>query len=226
MTTHNLIICGATGRMGKLICQLAEQSAEWKITGKVDSKNPLEEVIDSGDVIIDFSLPQATSGHLLLAARHQIPIVIGTTGLEKKQHAEMVQVTQLIPIVYSANMSVGMNVLCKLIEVATKKLGGTFDIEISETHHIHKKDQPSGTSKMMGLVVEKVIGKKPPIESIREGEVIGEHTIVFGSPFEHIALLHSALDRRVFAEGALTAARWILGKSPGLYSMQDVLGLD
>lgn len=220
-----LIVCGAKGRMGSLICQLAEKDKGWGGVEKVDVDAPLTGVIAKGEVIIDFTQPEGTETHLQLALQHKKPIVIGTTGLNEEQHRLIQEASKKIAVVFSPNMAIGVNILFKLTEIATKAFGKEYDIAISETHHVHKKDSPSGTAKALGTLVEKVRGKLPPIQSFREGEVVGEHTIVFGSPREHLALMHRALDRSVFAEGALKAAKWVLNKKPGLYSMADVLGL-
>lgn len=220
-----LIVCGASGRMGSLICKLAEESRDWEVAGKADEDHPLEACVKNGGVIIDFTLPAGTEHHIALALQFKKPIVIGTTGLSADQHKLMEKAARAIPIVCSSNMSVGVNVLFKLIAVATEALGKNYSIEISETHHVHKKDSPSGTAKTMGTIVEKILGVAPPIQSFREGEVIGDHTIVFGSKSERLALMHRALHRSVFAEGALKAAKWILNQKPGLYTMADVLGL-
>ncbi|MDP2599302.1 MAG: 4-hydroxy-tetrahydrodipicolinate reductase [Deltaproteobacteria bacterium] len=214
--TMKLFISGATGRMGKLICKLAQESNAWQLTDD----------FETCQIIIDFSAPEGTEKALTLARERKIPIVIGTTGLNETQKAQVTAAAKEIPVVFSPNMSVGVNLLFKLIETAAKTLEKDYKIKISETHHIHKKDKPSGTAKRMGEIVEKIRKEKPPIESIREGEVIGDHTIIFGNDAEHLAILHRAVDRQVFAAGALKAAQWIIGKSPGLYTMQDVLGLE
>lgn len=185
----------------------------------------MEESFNHADVIIDFTAPVATEQYTKQAVSNKKPLVIGTTGLTSQQEKIIFEASRVIPILYSPNMSVGVNLLFKLIELGSKTFGQEYAIEISETHHIHKKDKPSGTAKKMAEIVEKTRGIKPPIESNREGEVVGEHTIIFGSEHEHLAILHEALDRKVFAQGALLAAKWILGKSPGLYTMADVLGL-
>lgn len=220
-----LIVCGAKGKMGSLISLLAEQSQDWQRVEKVDVDWPLEKVIEEGGVIIDFTEPAATEHHTELAQKNNKPLVIGTTGLNSTQQKIIAEAARDIPIVTSPNMSVGVNLLFKLAELATKTLGQDYKIEISETHHVHKKDAPSGTAKTLGEIVEKIRGAAPPIQSIREGEVVGEHTIVFGSKREHLALMHRALDRSAFAQGALRAAKWVLHQKPGLYTMADVLNL-
>ncbi len=201
--------------MGSLISETALKSGEWKLADKGEK----------ADVIIDFSAPAGTEESVAFAQEHKIPIVIGTTGLNEEQKKEMGEAAKKIAIVFSPNMSVGVNVLFKLIEAAAKTLQEGYAVEINETHHTHKKDRPSGTAKMMGEIVEKIRHQKPPITSFREGEVIGDHTIIFSNESEHLALLHRALDRKVFAQGALRAAKWVLGKKAGLYNMSHVLGL-
>lgn len=218
-----LVVCGATGRMGMRTCRLAEESSEFQIAGRVNTKEPLEFCIQKGDVLIDFSLPEAAPKTIRLAAEHKKPLVMGTTGLGSEEEALLKKASLEIPIVYSANMSVGVNLLLELIGLAAERLGPNFKAAISETHHIHKKDKPSGTAKRMGYVVEQIRGTAPAIVSKREGEAVGEHRIVFSTPLETITLSHSALDRTIFAEGSLRAAKWILGKKAGLYTMIDVL---
>lgn len=220
-----LIVCGAKGRMGSLLCSLAEKDKEWEIAGRVDLNLLLEKVIAKGDVIVDFTLPEAAASHIQQAQRHRKPIVVGTTGLNPTQQGVIQEASRSIPIVFSPNMSVGVNILFRLTELAAAAFGKDYKIEISETHHTHKKDAPSGTAKRMGEIVEKIRGEKPPIQSLREGEVVGDHTIVFGNEREHLAIMHRALDRAVFAQGALKAAKWVLRQRPGLYTMADVLGL-
>lgn len=220
-----LIVCGARGRMGSLICRLAEQSKDWQIVGRVDRDHPLEKVIHLGEVVVDFTEPAATQRHVRLAQKNKKPIVIGTTGLNEEQQKTIEEAGRTLPVVWSPNMSVGVNLLFKLTELATRTLDKNYTVRISETHHMHKKDAPSGTAKALGNIVVKIRGDPPPIDSIREGEVVGDHTIVFGSELEHLELRHRALDRSVFAEGALKAAKWIVGKKPGLYTMAEVLGI-
>ena len=213
---NKLIVWGKSGRMGQLICKLAQESNAWQLTDD----------FETCQIIIDFSAPEGTEKALTLACERKTPIVIGTTGLNETQKAQVIATSKVIPVVFSPNMSVGVNLLFKLIETAAKALGKEYKIEIAETHHIHKKDKPSGTAKMMGEIVEKITKEKPLIKSIREGEVVGDHTIVFGSDAEHLAILHRAINREVFAAGALRAAKWLLGKRHGLYTMQDVLELE
>ena len=181
--------------------------------------------IETGEVVIDFSTPPATLKHIEICEKNKKPIVIGTTGFTPEQKKNIGASAKKIPVILSSNMSIGVNVLWHLIAEASKTLGPDFNISISETHHIHKKDKPSGTAKTMSEVVEQIRKNLPRIESIREGEVVGDHTILFETARECLKITHHAKAREIFAEGAITAARWILDKKPGLYDMRDVLSL-
>lgn len=221
----NLIVCGSTGRMGLQIVAMAEESGQWgKIIG-VNRQVPLAQVIGDGEVVIDFTLPEAIQSHLELAVRHRRPIVIGTTGLNAAQETLLKESAKKIPIVFSPNMALGVNLLFALIQETCKVFGKNIEITIEEKHHIHKKDKPSGTAKAMASIVEKETGKNPAIQATRKEEIIGEHAITFSTPFETLTIDHRALDRKIFAHGALKAALWIRDKRPGLYSMKEVLEL-
>jgi 4-hydroxy-tetrahydrodipicolinate reductase len=154
-------------------------------------------------------------------------LVIGTTGQSKEQRRIIEETVQSVPIVFASNFSIGVNVLFWLTRKAAEQLGSDFDAEIVETHHKMKKDAPSGTAKTLAEVLKaaKKTQAEIPIQSIREGDVVGEHTVIFNGPAEHLELSHRAASREIFARGALRAAKWIIGRPPGLYSMQDVLGL-
>lgn len=220
-----LIVCGATGRVGSLICDLAAQDTFWEAVFKSHRSNPLENRIAGGDIVIDFTLPEGTAAHVALAVEHKKPIVIGATGFAERQLDQIREASRKIPVVLAPNMSIGVNVLFHLIETSTHALGNRFAISIEETHHIHKKDKPSGTAKEMAAATERSGGRVDRIHSHRDGEVVGDHTIQFASPTEVLSLSHHVIDRKIFAEGALTAARWLLAKKPGLYTMKNVLGL-
>lgn len=225
----NLIVCGSTGRMGSQIIAMAQESGQWgKIIG-VNRQVPLAQVIGDGEVVIDFTLPEAIQNHLELAVRHRRPIVIGTTGLNAAQENLLKESAKKVPIVFSPNMALGVNLLFALIQETCKVFGKNIEILIEEKHHIHKKDKPSGTAKAMAAIVAKTLeypsGKNPEIKSTRKGEIIGEHSITFSTPFEKLTINHIALDRKIFAHGALKAALWLRDKRPGLYSMKDVLEL-
>src|SRR5215813_6024899 len=179
------------------------------------------------DVAVDFSQADAVAEVCRVGLKHHKPLVIGTTGQSKEQYRIIEDTAQSLPIVFASNFSVAVNVLFWLTRKAVQKLGSDFDAEIVETHHKMKKDAPSGTAKTLAEVLKaaKKTQTDIPIQSIREGDVVGEHTVIFNGSAEHIELTHRAESREIFARGALRAARWIVGKSPGLYSMQDVLGL-
>jgi 4-hydroxy-tetrahydrodipicolinate reductase len=196
------------------------------------------------DVVIDFSLPEGTMKYLPVCGQRKIPMIIGTTGLTESQQAELADTARLIPIVHAANYSVGVNVLLKVLGTVAAALGPDYDIEVSETHHRFKKDAPSGTAIALARSVCRGIGvnlddvavygrkgicprKKGEIgmHALRVGDTVGEHAVTFGSLGETVTIAHSAHTRDTFVRGALRAAEWILGKGPGLYDMQDVLGL-
>jgi len=205
----------------------------------------LEEVIDLCDVVIDFTAPAATIHHLDICRKAGKSIVIGTTGLNETQNHQITDAAKDIPLVYAANYSVGVNVSLKLLELAAKTFGDTVDIEIIEAHHRHKVDAPSGTAFMMGQAVAGALdrnlrevavygreGHTGPrdrqtigFETIRGGDIVGEHTVMFIGEGERIEIKHMATSRMNFASGAVRAAIWVVGKSPARYDMQDVLGL-
>ena len=219
------IVCGAKGRMGQNILKLLKEDKTFRLAYACDLDSPLQNGIEKGDVVIDFSTPEATLKHIELCEKHKKPIVIGTTGFTPEQKKRLEASAKKIPVILSSNMSIGVNVLWYLIAQTSQTLGQEFNVSISETHHIHKKDKPSGTAKTMSEVVEQFRTTRPEIQSIREGEVIGDHTIVFETARERLEIIHHAKTREIFAEGAITAARWILDKKPGLYDMKDVLSL-
>ena len=196
------------------------------------------------DVAIDFSLPEGTMKFLPRCRQKGIPMVIGTTGLTESQLAEIADAAGEIPIVHASNYSMGINLLCKLVAQAAKTLGDDYDIEISEIHHRFKQDAPSGTALMLAQSICEGTGKdlaeiatygrggKQPrkpgeigLHAIRVGDTVGEHSVYFGNLGETVTFSHSAHTRDTFVRGALRACQWVVGKKPGLYSMQDVLGL-
>jgi 4-hydroxy-tetrahydrodipicolinate reductase len=179
------------------------------------------------DVTIDFSHADAIDEICRAAREHRQRLVIGTTGHSPVQRQKIESTSKEIPIVFAANFSVGVNALFWLTRKAAELLGGDFHPEIIETHHKMKKDAPSGTAKMLAEILGKTraTAAQIPIQSVREGEVVGEHTIIFATPGERLELTHRAASREIFARGALRAAQWVVGHPPGLYTMQDVLGL-
>lgn len=233
--------------MGSKIVAMVRQFLDLSLTGEIDISGSLADNIENSDVIIDFTTPAAAAENATIAASHSKPIVIGTTGLDEKQLAAINDAAHLIPIVLAPNMSIGINIMLALIEATSKAIKNSFQVDIEETHHIHKTDRPSGTAKAMleailssdrhdkqkdvGIFEEAIpnetVFKKPPITvtSYRKNEIVGDHMIKFSSTSEILTISHSALTRDIFAEGALVAARWVVGKSPGLYNMRNVLGI-
>lgn len=235
-----LAVSGAHGRMGQRITALAVADPAIEVVALVEHpdhpkvKDLVEGIpvqtdnnaFEGCDVIIEFTLPDGTMNNLNVAAMHGVPIVIGTTGFSDAQLDELKKLSQKIPILWSTNMSVGVNLLWMLIDKTAAITGTNYRINVEETHHVHKKDAPSGTAKTMIEIAEASAGKKiDDVKSLREGEVIGDHSIVFESDVDVIRISHSAKTRDIFAQGALRAAKWLVGKEPGLYHMHDVLGL-
>ena len=222
-----VLLIGSAGRMGKVIVDLARNETNLEIVAQCDQGDALEPAMKDCDVAIDFSQAAALGEICRAAAQHHRPLVIGTTGHSPEQRRLIEEMAKLLPIVFASNFSVGVNALFALTRRAAEILGEEFDLEIVETHHVMKKDAPSGTAKTLAEILKSVrkIDQEIPTKSIREGEVVGEHTVIFSGPGERVELVHCAKSRETFARGALRAAEWVVGKSPGLYNMQDVLGL-
>jgi 4-hydroxy-tetrahydrodipicolinate reductase len=222
-----VLLIGAAGRMGKTISDLANADSEIEVALQCDLGDPIEPAMKNCDVAIDFSNADAISEICAAAAHHRKPLVIGTTGHSQEQRGLIEETSQSLPIVFASNFSIGVNVLFWLTRKASEQLGGDFDAEIVETHHNLKKDAPSGTAKTLAEVLKATKKRQDeiPIQSIRQGGVVGEHTVIFNGPSERLELTHRAASREIFARGALRAAKWIINQPPGLYSMQDVLGL-
>jgi len=218
-------IVGAAGRMGKAIRELAENDPKLQIVALCDLGDAIEPAIKSCDVAIDFSQAGSIDEICGAASRLGKSLVIGTTGHSQQQRKTIEATTHAVPIVLASNFSVGVNVLFWLTQKAAELLGPTFNPEIVETHHKMKKDAPSGTAKTLAEILKTAQDCEIPVQSIREGDVVGEHTVIFQGPGESLELSHRAADRGIFATGALRAAKWIINKPPGLYTMQDVLGL-
>lgn len=229
-------IAGLNGRMGRMLRQELK-SGTWPGLTFYGGTTPDDEPegLYDADMVIDFTTPDATRKHIWLAAKHHKPIVIGTTGLNDKDMSEMQDAAKECPLLFSANMSVGVNLLAALVEQAAARLGDDFDIEILETHHRNKVDAPSGTALMLGKATGRKaaeLNRNGKRESgtvgyavQRGGDVIGEHSVNFFGPGERLELAHRAHDRSLFAKGALRAANWLKDQPNGLYSMRDVLGL-
>jgi 4-hydroxy-tetrahydrodipicolinate reductase len=222
-----VLLIGAAGRMGKAISGLANEDPKIDVIARCDLGDPIEPAMRNCDVAIDFSHVDATTEICRAASQHHKPLVIGTTGHSTEQRSTIEKAAQSLPIVFASNFSIGVNVLFWLTRKAVEQLGGNFDVAIVETHHKMKKDAPSGTAKTLAelLRATRKTASKIPIESIREGDVVGEHTVIFNGPGERLELTHRASSREIFARGALRAAEWIISQPPGLYSMEDVLGL-
>jgi len=232
-------ITGYKGRMGQMLIREIEEDDILTFAGGIDKGDDPEPLFESSDVIIDFTLPEATRKHIWLAAKTRTPLVIGTTGLTENDEKEIADAAKEAPVLYAANMSLGVNLLLALVEKAAASLGPEWDIEIFETHHKHKIDSPSGTALAIGKAAQKgrgggkfVTDRQGARQSgdigyavQRGGNVIGEHTATFFGEDERIFLGHAAGNRALFAKGALRAAKWLGDQPPGLYSMRNVLNL-
>ena len=255
MKKINLAITGCMGRMGQQLIKSTKSDKNFKLVALTENRiinkqisgiKPglnTENSFKNANVIIDFTVPECTFEVLKIAAKLKKRVVIGTTGFSKKEENLIKKYARKIPILRAGNMSLGINLLMYLTEIASKSLGDNFLSKVSEVHHIHKKDHPSGTALMLGKGIAvgknkdfyKLLGKKYlnkkffpyskkiNFNSIRKGEVIGEHEVTFSSGKEIITLNHEAFDRALYSEGAFTAAKWLMNKKPGLYSMRNVL---
>ena len=230
-------IAGACGKMGRRIYELACQDKDFDITLALEKKGtPLigKELgrirVSSScdglflvDVLVDFTLPEASEMHLDYVAKYKKAYCVGTTGLNDAQLKKIEEVASVVPVVFSPNMSIGVNVLFAALPEIAKKLGPDYSIEIVEAHHKTKKDAPSGTAKKFAQILKDATRKEIPAHAIRLGDIVGDHTIIFCGNSERIEIKHQAHTRDLFALGALKAAKWVCGKPAGLYSMQDVL---
>ncbi|MDD2688744.1 MAG: 4-hydroxy-tetrahydrodipicolinate reductase [Candidatus Omnitrophica bacterium] len=231
-------IAGACGKMGRRIYELASRDKDFEINLALEKKGtPLigrelgKLKISSSpdglfliDVFVDFTVPEATEQNLDYVARYKKAYVLGTTGLNDAQLKKIDEVSKVVPVVFSPNMSVGINTLFNIVPELAKRLGPDYAIEIVEAHHKAKKDAPSGTAKKFGQLLADATKKEIPIHAIRLGDIVGDHTIIFCGNSERIEIKHQAHSRDLFALGAIKAAKWVMGKPAGLYSMQDVLG--
>ena len=226
-STTRVLLIGAAGRMGKTVVALARNDRQIDIVAQCDLGDSIELAMENCDVAIDFSHADAITEVCRAALHHRRPLVIGTTGHSQEQRRTVEEAARSVAIVFASNFSVGVNVLFWLTRKAVELLGSNFDAEIIETHHKMKKDAPSGTAKTLAetLKAAQKTGHEIAIQSIREGDVVGEHTVIFSRPGERLELTHRAANREIFACGAVRAAKWIVGKPAGLYSMHDVLGL-
>ena len=255
MKKINLAITGCLGRMGKQLIKSSRSNKSFNLVALTESI-PINKKISGiqlnmntdrafkkTDVIIDFTVPKCTLEILKIASKLKKRVVIGTTGFTQKEENLIKKYSKKIPILKAGNMSLGINLLMYLTEIASGSLGDSYFSKVFEIHHKHKKDYPSGTALMLGkgiangknknfynLIGKKFLnkkffflGKKINFNSIRKGEIIGEHEVKFSSGKEIITLNHEAFDRTLYSDGALTAAKWLMKKKPGLYSMRDLL---
>ena len=255
MKKINLAISGCLGRMGQQLIISSKNNKNFKLAALTENRAiskkiagikldvNTEEAFKKTDVIIDFTVPNCTLDILKIASKLKKRVVIGTTGFNQKEESLIKKFSKSIPILKAGNMSLGVNLLMYLTEIASKSLNDEYLSKVFEVHHKHKKDYPSGTALMLGkgiadgknknlynLMGKKFLnkksfpyGKKINFNSIRKGEIIGEHEVTFSSGKEIIKLNHEAFDRALYSDGALTAAKWLINKKPGLYSMRDLL---
>ena len=263
-----IAITGAAGRMGRALIEACQQSDQARLAVALERPgssvigvdagemaglgilgvrviDDVHQAIDDFDVLIDFTRPDVTEANLIICREAKKKIVIGTTGFDDKQKDIIEQAGKEIGVVFAPNMSVGVNLCFKLLEIAAKVMGDYTDIEVIEAHHRHKVDAPSGTALRMGEVVAEALGrdlkdcavygregiteerdrKTIGFETIRAGDIVGEHTVMFADIGERVEITHKASSRMTFANGAVRAANWIMQHDAGLYDMQDILGL-
>jgi 4-hydroxy-tetrahydrodipicolinate reductase len=263
----NIAIAGASGRMGRVLIDAVMASSDCRLTGALDVPgsaalgqdaaallgrpcgvmvtSDLRQGLTGADVLIDFTRPEGTLAHLVQCREWGVRAVIGTTGFTAEQKTSIAAHAKSVAVVMSANMSVGVNVMLRLLALASKSLGEGYDIEVIEAHHKHKVDAPSGTALAMGEVLAQArgvdlaqqgvftrhghTGERPPgsigFATVRGGDIVGEHTVLFAGPGERIEIAHKSSSRDNYADGSLRAARFLAGRAPGLYTMNDVLGL-
>jgi len=263
-----VVVCGAAGRMGSTLVRLIHENRGMKLAGAVEFAGNPQVGKDAGEVagigkagvpisseipsltkgtnvIIEFTAPDATLEHVKIAAERNIPIVVGTTGLNQKQLDEIKKLSRKTRVLISANMSLGVNLLVSLMGRVAKTLGDDYDVEVVEAHHRFKKDAPSGTALALAQPIAQALGRdldhagvcgrkgivgertrqEIGLLSVRAGDIVGEHTVIFGGLGERVEFIHRAQSRETFARGALRAAQWLVQQKKGLYGMQDVLGL-
>lgn len=267
MTSLNIAVAGASGRMGRMLIEAIQNAPDANLAGALDVpgapgmgsdaaaflgkpagvniESDLGKGLANAQYLIDFTRPEGTLKHLEYCASHSIKMIIGTTGFDEAGKAAISKAAEKVAIVFAPNMSVGVNVTMKLLEMAAKSFSEGYDIEIIEAHHRHKVDAPSGTALKMGEVIanalgrdlkevgvyarEGVTGERDPstigFSTIRGGDIVGDHTVLFAGIGERIEITHKSASRVTYAHGSLRAARFLADKATGLYDMQDVLGL-
>ncbi|MEF8792246.1 4-hydroxy-tetrahydrodipicolinate reductase [Thiohalorhabdus sp.] len=263
-----IVITGASGRMGSNLLRAVSEGEATELTGAIDRPGAetvgrdagelagtgplgvtvgedLADALDGADVVIDFTLPEATARYAQQCAEAGVGLVVGTTGFDAAQRKALEGAAGQVPLVVAPNMSIGVNLTFKVLDTVARALGDDYDVEIIEAHHRNKVDAPSGTALRMGEVVAGALGRSLDanavygregrtgvrdretigFETIRAGDIVGEHTVMFAGAGERVEIGHKASSRMTFASGAVRAARWVTGQSPGWYDMQDVLGL-
>ncbi|MFA9461669.1 4-hydroxy-tetrahydrodipicolinate reductase [Thiohalorhabdus methylotrophus] len=263
-----IVITGATGRMGRTLLQAVDGDGQAELAGAVDRPggeavgrdagelagtgplgvavgDDLAGVLPGGDAVIDFTLPEATAVYAEQCAGAGVPLVVGTTGFDEAQQGRLNAAAERVPVLVAPNMSIGVNLTFKVLDMVARALGDDYDVEVIEAHHRNKVDAPSGTALRMGEVVADALGrdlaedaiygrqgrtgvrdqKTIGFETIRAGDIVGEHTVLFAGAGERVEIGHKASSRMTFASGAVRAAKWVTGQPPGRYDMQDLLGL-
>jgi 4-hydroxy-tetrahydrodipicolinate reductase len=240
-----IAVAGASGRMGRMLIDAVEAAADCTLSGTLDLDRDIAANLAGAQVLIDFTRPEGTMTHLAACRERGVKMVIGTTGFSEAQKASLAAASKEIALMVSPNMSVGVNVVLRLLDTASRALAQGYDIEIVEAHHRHKVDAPSGTALKMGEVVaaalgrdlkqcavygrEGVTGERDPssigFAVVRGGDIVGDHTVMFCGTGERIEIAHRSSSRATYAQGALRAARFLADKPRGLFDMNDVLGL-
>jgi 4-hydroxy-tetrahydrodipicolinate reductase len=256
-----ITVAGASGRMGQMLIDAVEQTDGFSLCGALDVAgsallgrtaaagvsvtDDLDAALAGADVLIDFTRPDGTLAHLAACRKHGVRAVIGTTGFNAEQLARIGEHARHIAIVMAPNMSLGVNVVLKLLDMAARTLGDGYDVEVIEAHHRHKVDAPSGTALAMGEAVARALGRRLEdcavygreghtgerdrrsigFSAIRGGDIVGDHTVLFAGTGERIEITHRSASRETYAQGSLRAARFLADKASGLYGMHDVLGL-
>jgi 4-hydroxy-tetrahydrodipicolinate reductase len=240
-----IAVAGASGRMGRMLIEAVEAAPDCTLAGTLDIGRDIAANLADAQVLIDFTRPEGTMAHLAACRARGVKMVIGTTGFSDAQKAEIADHAGHIALMVAPNMSVGVNVVLRLLDTAARALAEDYDIEIVEAHHRHKVDAPSGTALQMGEVVaaalgrdlkqcavygrEGVTGERDPstigFAAVRGGDIVGDHTVMFCGTGERIEITHKSSSRATYAQGALRAARFLIDKPNGLFDMNDVLGL-
>ena len=238
-------VTGASGRMGKMLIEAVMGTEDCVLHATLDKGDDVRAGLAGADVLVDFTRPEATLAHLAACAELGVKAVVGTTGFDEAQKAEIAKFAERTAVVFAPNMSVGVNVVLKLLDLAARAMNEGFDIEIVEAHHRNKVDAPSGTALHMGETVARALGRtlsecavygregvtgaRDPstigFATVRGGDIIGDHTVLFAGTGERIEVSHKASNRSIYAQGSLRAARFLANAKPGLYDMNDVLGL-